>query len=32
MPEIATFKNVEIKNQFIKFNQTMVQECGSLSP
>ena len=32
VPEIVTFKNVEIENQFIKFNQTMVQECELLSP
>ena len=28
-PEIVTFKHVEIKSQFIKFNQ-MAQECGPL--
>ena len=32
VPEIVTFKNVEIKSHVIKFNQTMVQDCGPLSP
>ena len=32
VPEILTFKNIEIKIQFIKFNQTMVKECGPLNP
>ena len=25
------FKNVQTRNQFIKFNQTMVHKCGPLS-
>ena len=32
VPEIVTFKNVDIKIHFIKFNQIKVQECGPLGP